>query len=195
MPCKVVKEAPKLFIMYEGSNPTALRSMDAISRAFLAVLREKPYSEVSINEVSARAQLTRQTFYNLYDEKDDIVRHLVRYIYRHSFNDLPPKAADPKEALLVFLKRFQVHSDVIKLLAESGASHLVQEEISRYVTALMEGFQGLKEDDPALPYLRVFLSNGFTSLLIEWSKHPDLSPEDVVGICLSVGLNGPYIGK
>jgi AcrR family transcriptional regulator len=53
--------------MYEGCNKTALTSQSAIAEALLNLMKEKPYSKISVSEICKRAGVSRQTFYTLFE--------------------------------------------------------------------------------------------------------------------------------
>ena len=61
--------------MYEGCNKTAVSSQLAIADALLSLMREKPYAKISVSELCKRAQVSRQTFYTLFESKDNVISY------------------------------------------------------------------------------------------------------------------------
>ena len=59
--------------MYEGCNKTALTSQSAIAGALLSLMEEKPYSRISVSEICKCAGVSRQTFYTLFESKDNVI--------------------------------------------------------------------------------------------------------------------------
>lgn len=51
-----------------------------IKSAFLNLLKEKNYAKVSVKEISAKANINRNTFYLHYSSKDDLVSSLVNEV-------------------------------------------------------------------------------------------------------------------
>lgn len=67
--------------MYQGCNKTALCSQKNIAESFVALLREKEYSKISISEICQRAKISRQTFYTLFESKENIVAFVLAKHY------------------------------------------------------------------------------------------------------------------
>ncbi|MBP2622406.1 TetR/AcrR family transcriptional regulator [Streptococcus oricebi] len=63
--------------MYRGTNKTALASQEQISQAFLALLKEDSFDKISVSQICRQAQVSRQTFYSLYQAKDNILLSLL----------------------------------------------------------------------------------------------------------------------
>lgn len=49
-----------------------LRTRDALGDALMALMHEKPFAEISVQDVLDRAQISRSTFYTHYSDKDDL---------------------------------------------------------------------------------------------------------------------------
>ena len=68
--------------MYSGNNPSALRSMEWLRQALLQLLDEKKYSQLTIKEICRRADLSRQTFYQIFDSKDEIMQYHFSILFQ-----------------------------------------------------------------------------------------------------------------
>ena len=64
--------------MYIGNNPSALRSQQELSQAFLLLMRQYTFQEVTITMICQEARLSRQTFYQMFTSKEDTIRFLIR---------------------------------------------------------------------------------------------------------------------
>ncbi|KAA8818216.1 TetR/AcrR family transcriptional regulator [Bifidobacterium vespertilionis] len=53
----------------------ALRTLDAFSGAMMDLLRTKPLTSISVNELCERSSYPRATFYNYFDDRDDLLRY------------------------------------------------------------------------------------------------------------------------
>ena len=51
----------------------ALRTLDAFSGAMIDLLRDKPLTSISVNELCERSSYPRATFYNYFDDRDDLL--------------------------------------------------------------------------------------------------------------------------
>ena len=59
--------------MYCGSNKTALQSQRQIAQAMMALLGEKPYTQITVSELCKTAGISRQTFYSLFTSRENVV--------------------------------------------------------------------------------------------------------------------------
>jgi len=59
--------------MYCGTNKTALQSQRQIAEAMMALLREKPFSQVTVSELCKSAGISRQTFYTLFTSRENVM--------------------------------------------------------------------------------------------------------------------------
>lgn len=59
--------------MYTGNNPTALRSQEMFMDALLQLMKEHPFSAISVTTICQKADLSRQTFYLLFKTKENIL--------------------------------------------------------------------------------------------------------------------------
>lgn len=59
-----------------------LRSRQALIEAFRALLEEKAFSEISVYQISERADLNRGTFYAHFSDKYELLEQLIREQFR-----------------------------------------------------------------------------------------------------------------
>lgn len=57
-----------------------MKSEDKIKKAFLLLLQSQSYEKVSISDICDVAKISRQTFYNHYKTKDDILKYIFAEI-------------------------------------------------------------------------------------------------------------------
>ena len=59
--------------MYCGNNKTALQSQKQTADAMMALLSEKPFSQITISELCREAGISRQTFYSLFTNRENVM--------------------------------------------------------------------------------------------------------------------------
>ena len=59
--------------MYCGTNKTALQSQRQISEALMALMGEKPFSQITVSELCKAAGISRQTFYTLFTSRENVM--------------------------------------------------------------------------------------------------------------------------
>ncbi len=86
------------------STRGAKRTLDAFSSILFELLSEKPFEEITVNELCERANYPRATFYNYFDDKYDLLNYcwytIGRQIHLEQYAEL-----DPEECLYVFFDR------------------------------------------------------------------------------------------
>lgn len=60
-------------MIYNTQNPVALQSQKWLVEALLALMREKPYRDIKIKDITNKAQVDRSTFYRNFSSKEDIL--------------------------------------------------------------------------------------------------------------------------
>ena len=82
--------------MYNGTNPSALRSQQWFSEALFSLMQTKSFSKITIKELCTQADLTRQTFYQLFSSKEGMVTKLFlfRFPLRESIKRDPACVKD-----------------------------------------------------------------------------------------------------
>lgn len=62
------------------SNFTRLRTQTLIKNTFIDLLKEKPFSAITINHICEKATIHRSTFYRYYDDKYELFSDAVNFI-------------------------------------------------------------------------------------------------------------------
>jgi TetR/AcrR family transcriptional regulator, ethionamide resistance regulator len=126
-------------------------------------LRERPYRELSVEELMAAAGLPRTIFYRHFDDLADLVVRLLEEaateLYQHeqrlaAVGDDQPEGI--RRALEAPVHSFSVHGPLLRAVAEA-ASH--DERIDAGYQALVQRFEQLIE-----AYLRALAGRGHTQL-------------------------------
>ena len=115
--------------MYCGSNKTALQSQRQIACAMMELIREKPYTQITVSELCKAAGISRQTFYSLFTSRENVI---VFGLQANSCEgpELPPEEASDDAGALQRLcraySRYLVQNrDLIKLLVDNRIEYLL----------------------------------------------------------------------
>lgn len=82
--------------MYQGNNPSALRSMEWLRCALLELLKQEKYSAITVRQICCQADLSRQTFYQMFSSKEEVMQYHFPILFR-AFS----KECDPFENITV----------------------------------------------------------------------------------------------
>ena len=100
-------------------SPRVRDSRERILSSALALFGERGYLKTSIDEIAARAGLTKGAVYYYFEDKDDLARDLHHELWARLKTDAV-KALDPAADTLTNLKRaFDAHLTALQGLAEA----------------------------------------------------------------------------
>ena len=121
--------------MYE--NPIAVRSKNSIEQALLALLRERPYRDIAIREITERAGLSRQTFYLHFADKDAVLTRYLLRVFDGILRRIEAEKVESVAALIaVYTSIVEENADFFTSLAENKLTGLVCRLYSERLVAL-----------------------------------------------------------
>jgi AcrR family transcriptional regulator len=157
-----------------------LRTRDVLGDALMALIHEKPFAEISVQDVLDRAQISRSTFYTHYSDKDDLflsdAEDFFEMIAFHiSRKDERSNRVAPVREMFAHIA--DVHEFYAALVA-SGKLHDILGLGQGYFARGIE--QRLNYFKPDLaPSQRTALANAFAGAfmsLMSWWIHHSMSP-------------------
>lgn len=157
--------------MYQGNNPTALRSKKWLAESLVRLLNKKKYDSITIKDIYTGADLSRQTFYNLFDGKEDVLRYYLSTLYipilqRMEQQDAPT-FEDVTEQLACVLeenKRF------ISVIMENHLESIIVEGTNQVVDSLSTRLFHLETDTSTALYKRALVSGGIVNVVLYWIR-------------------------
>jgi AcrR family transcriptional regulator len=185
--------------MSKEKNRQALRSIEALQSALIALMEEKPYHRIKITEIAEKANLTRSTFYAHFETIDDLLNSIINNIIDEFFNDLYDRDVlnpDPVQDLEIninFFRIWQKNRHLIPLLNSVDFDCLMVSRIKAFWD--QHNKTVIHEKRPEVSnrftrYISNFLAYSFVGFLKEWI-HQDLQPSPVVMGELLYLLTGP----
>jgi AcrR family transcriptional regulator len=163
------------------------RTRDALGDALLALIQEKPFDAITVQEVLDRADIGRSTFYAHYRDKDDLFLSDLEEFFEMMSTLLLRRAEDsdrvaPVRELFAHVAEMrQLHSALIA----SGKMRDFQEMGQEYFARAIEQRLGaLPSSRPDAPVQRAAMAHAFAgallSLLSWWLHHGTTpSPEEM----------------
>jgi len=158
--------------------------------ALVSLVHEKPYDDIVVKEILARADVGRSTFYAHYRDKDELLECGIRDLLRTDARSAPAPSGGAADQLLRFSLPFLAHIERSRdghdrpLDAERG--DVVHEHLRRVLEArLADELSTERRRRPAraceLPaeLLARHVASTFVLALAWWVEHPSLSARDV----------------
>ncbi|MGT2846538.1 TetR/AcrR family transcriptional regulator [Streptococcus massiliensis] len=75
--------------MYQGNNKIALASKQQIMDTFLNLLKQQAFVDISISLICRQAKVSRQTFYSIYQSKENIILNILQEQEIFALEQLP----------------------------------------------------------------------------------------------------------
>ncbi|WP_152622655.1 TetR/AcrR family transcriptional regulator [Archangium violaceum] len=165
-------------------DPRVHRSRAMLRDALLALIRERGFDAINVQDITERAQLNRSTFYLHYRDKDELLTHIMRDMLSELSRRSQP-LGDSTERLHRTLTDWFQHADEHAelyhlMLGQSGMRayqiqlrNILEQLMSRELegAALPPGLEGVP-----LPVVNRFLTSAFLGVLEWWldrrSPHP-----------------------
>lgn len=105
--------------MYEGSNKTAVCSQRAFAAALVRLLGRKSYADITVSELCQESGVSRQTFYALFQTKDNVLRFEIMRNYAFPEHlELPENCSVARYISCSFATYIDSNYDFLKLLME-----------------------------------------------------------------------------
>ena len=135
-----------------------------ITAALLALLKEKPLSEISISELTGRAEIGRVSFYRNYGTKEDVLKEESDRLIGEwgKLYESNPESA-PQTLFPSLFDFYRDHKDFYTTLYEAGMSSIMMETIVGTIRITPE-MQNLEA------YMKSFWAYGIYGWMLEWIK-------------------------
>ena len=93
-------------------NMKSVRTQQQIEQSLFSLLQKKSYAEISIAEITRKADVSRTSFYRNYENKDSVLAQFLANQYQKFIDDINEhKLKSLTEQLtvyLIFSKRIQI---------------------------------------------------------------------------------------
>ena len=172
--------------MNKSENPSAIRSKNEITQALLALMREHPYSEITVKQIILEAQLARKTFYRNYESKDDVLISLIKETLHNYYDIVNTGLGDVLSTVFSFAEK---NKEILLLLDKNNMLHIVLQCMNEYGPLLRREFvseanpfnklfEGLDSD-----YLMAFNIGAFWNVISMWIHNGmKEKPEDIMSM-------------
>jgi len=153
------------------------RTRKSLEDALIALTLEKEYDEITIQEITDRADVGYRTFFRHYADKDDLLKDVLGSTVMELRELMPPptpetlvdpefKAADFKEGVILF-KHVEEHCDLYRVLLRSERT-IVESVITFAADAMEENLGPLIKKDLSTEILANHMAWAMLALVRWW---------------------------
>ena len=177
--------------MHKKEDSRIIKTRRALVLAFLDLLKEKVYEDISINELCTRADIRRATFYKHYKDKTDFLYSVIR-ILRESFDNKVWSTIGTgytKEYYLCYAKEliafFTSRREIVNnMLSSESRGTLIGIMISQNLEDTKKRLEESEKDGMTLlassNVLAAMLVGSVATVIARWFLLGEKEPEDVL---------------
>jgi AcrR family transcriptional regulator len=191
------------------------RTCQSLRTALLALIKEKDYDAISLEEVTARANVGRATFYKHYKDKEDLLLEEFREMANEKvqiLSEIPfsawlqsqddsaaPREKRPAPPLLIVFQHIYDNSELYYILLKSEQSSRIIERIRRISTEAIVKFVETKAKTDPVPlrftvpidFFAAFFSGALLST-VDWWLEEELrhTPREMTHLFQSLFFQG-----
>lgn len=169
-----------------------IKSQTAIKNAFLELIKEKGYANITITDISKKAMINRKTFYMHYETKEILYNTIVDEFIKilsptlESIQQLRGKAQ--RKYVIALLLKVKEHKETFNILINDNTN-------TEFVNKLQEKFNydlisksHIDEKTKGTPFTPELLSEAYFSLFMTfvqwWVNVSDISANEVVDMII-----------
>lgn len=189
------------------------RTLQSLRTALLELIKEKDYDDISIEEITERANVGRTTFYLHYKDKEDLLMEeisAIMYERAQTLSEIPFSVWVPVseedlkknmalQPLLLVFEHIKNNSELYYLLLKSTNSSKIVDRIRKVSTdAIVKFVEAKMETDPIpllsevpIEFFAAFFSGALISIVGWWiTEDMRHSPEEVTNMFRSLFFSG-----
>jgi AcrR family transcriptional regulator len=152
------------------------RTRKWLQDALIGLMKEKPFQDIQIKELTARAQVSRPAFYLHYLSKEDLLLSHVDVIFDEFHAEISREIArgniDRKRFSLMLFQYWERYAETLRMVIQAENPDILLERLKEYVGVIMKEVAAKTRKpsiDPRLQELIVgYVAGGAYMLLTQW---------------------------
>lgn len=156
-----------------------IKTKRAISLALFQLLAEKSVDDITITELTTKADINRKTFYLHYSCVQDVADELIgkiEMLFRDALSDAldADRAFVPAQFFSSLTARLEEHPELFRAFcAENTSLYFIRAISAPIMDALMEVYRNYSDKSEAELRLAVkFMAHGTLNIYLDWVRNP-----------------------
>ena len=175
--------------MYDGDNPTAIKSMNWFADALIRLMSTMKYKDIIVRMLCKEADLSRQTFYNLFKDKDEVLLYYLESSAMEYFDETKfGGEIIVRNFVEAFSDYIDAHEDLLRNLAENHLELLLYQAITNDINEVARVYAKSYRNR----YGTAFLSGALTQIIICWIYDEERISADEITDVIEQILIGKY---
>jgi len=160
----------------ETKDRRTRRTRQLLRDTLLALLKEKRYADISVQDIIARADVARSTFYVHYADKDELLTGRHGIFAETLSQQLIAHSAQPDASAFssrTWFHHIQAQGDILRVIAKDSAMELAMKTLRGMIhRSVQEGMQAHQQMDQdahvPLTLLEDYLADTLMTLIRWW---------------------------
>lgn len=161
------------------------QSCSWIFEAFITLLKETSYSELSVAQIVRKAGVSRQTFYRHFKNKEELIEWQMAQLFQNYITQLQAmESYELREDLILYFRLSAESGPVLKTIFDAGLESLVLQKTISYVFKLESAFHYNSEKE--LQYVSEYFAGGIMMIMLRWIREGmEESPEELADLIIN----------
>lgn len=159
--------------MYQGNNPSALRSREEIVNSFMTLLQHSSIDRITIKQIMDTAGLSRQTFYQIFSSKEEILEYYLDSVFgKFTAHYRINTVHNLCDAARLFFGFFEEYKNSLGVIIRSGNNNVLQSKCREYLQREKFVHYALRETrtEQEQEYAAAFVICGMVAMLEQWIR-------------------------
>lgn len=157
-------------------------SQESLQIALFVLMKNKPFTNITISELCKKAGISRMAFYRNYNSKEEVVvdyfKNYVNPFYQYLSSQ---KEKDPVTITRAFFEYVDQHTELFEVLIKSGAENLLVREFTQFVSQFyLDNVRSITFEGDYAFYWNSFISAGLYNMTIKWIKNDKKASIDLL---------------
>ncbi|MED4727164.1 TetR/AcrR family transcriptional regulator [Aneurinibacillus migulanus] len=193
-------------------DPRVKRSRQLLRDALVALIPEKGYDAITVQDITELATLNRATFYLHYRDKHDLMRQSIDEILNDLLESISPFSTEnadddfdftsdkPHPTFIHLFEQIAQHEAFYRvMLGEKGMPHFTSRLMEVIAAFISKGITIVQPDDKQLTVPRDilirYISAAFLGVIIWWLENDmPYTPKYMATQLMRLATHGPYTG-
>ena len=182
-----------------------IKTKRAIRQGFLACIQAKPFTALTVKDLTAAMEINKSTFYHYYQDKYDLREHVIDAALDHFANGVdvsyinltPSKLAQYERELPAALRPIRENRpELLTLWSPNMESNVFERMQQIFVDKVLTALQSAHPTAPENPYdllhARLFASSAMQ--VVRWwlEVAPSTTPEEIATLIVGYLKSGMY---
>lgn len=191
--------------MTSTQDRRTIRTVKMIKEALFGLMEEKSFSDISVIDITTRAEINRGTFYLHFIDKFDMLEKIENEIFTELQNSVGKIVSDlyfsgspnePNSYMVKLYKYFKDNSKSIKAILGPNGDPSFQIKLKKFIESnLIHIVSDFNSEAILVPkeYFISYIISAHFGVITQWlESDAENSPEEIASILLKIFRLGPY---